>query len=173
MSLPYRFFYESLLQPGDDFFTTSRKIMLAVIAVVACYCLFLILKTFNDMRTYAAASQPIVTNLITNQVAMFILVLSGGGCWLYAKRTRTVPDALMDVWLLGGNLSIILMVVGSTGYPWVPMFQTLAIVAVACNTPRLRYHLAVSFVGMFLPWNRLGTFFWLFQATPMLSASQP
>ena len=34
MSLPYRFFYESLLQPDDDFFTTSRKIMLAITAVV-------------------------------------------------------------------------------------------------------------------------------------------
>ena len=126
MSLPYRFFYESLLQPDDDFFTTSRKIMLAVMAVVEVYGLCMILQNFAAMM-----SEPhIVMNMITKNVATIILFLVSGGCWLYAKLTRTVPDALMDVWLLGVNLSVILMVVGSTGYPWVPMFQTMAIAAV-------------------------------------------
>ena len=123
-----------------------RKIMLAVTAVVDVYGLFLVLDNF----AYMMSMQHIVTNLITNQVATIIFVLTVGGCWLYAKLTRKVPDALMDVWLLGMNLSIILMVVGSTGYPWVPMFQTFATAAVACNTRWLRYHLAVSVVGMFL-----------------------
>ena len=145
MTFPDRFFYESLLQRDDDSFTRSRKMMLAVAAMADVLPLSWVLTNI-----YYLSTLPLDMNLITNQVATIILFLTIFGCWLHAKLTRTVSDALMDVWLLGINVSTIL-IVGSTGYPsCVPIFQTMATLAVACNTPWLRYHLAVSVVGMCL-----------------------
>ena len=43
MSSLYRFFFESLLQPDDDFFTRSRKIILAFGAADCVYVLYAIL----------------------------------------------------------------------------------------------------------------------------------
>ena len=60
--------------------------------------------------------------------------------------SKYMPDALLDVWLLGTTGGVGILAASFVEYPIGLLALFLAIMALLCSTPRLPLHLACCFI---------------------------
>ena len=138
------FLYYDLLQHGDDFYIRTRKFVLAITFVVGCVFFLLSLR-----EVWLLVYDMSPTNVVNALSELYMSVLTIG-CWVFVKRTRTAPAAIMDLWMWSINLGSILFSFGTNQLPFTTYFYTLAIIALLFETDQRNYHIVTSAVGFLL-----------------------
>jgi hypothetical protein len=170
-----RHLFLDLLSPDDTFQHMLRKIVLTCGFLVVPYIALLLV-----IHVELAAREGFTLGHSVFMASGVVVAIAATGSWLYAKVTRTVPDAVMDVWATVGILGNLMLSV-SSAFPQTVGLMTMALNHMMCHTPRtpfvVAFALAVWVVSAYngaaliadpapppwiLPGSRLGSFFDIF-----------
>ena len=88
------FLYYDVLQPGDGFTVAMRKLILAVACLVCCIYPVL---AFNDVLILVTVEPALGSSVLP--ITLLYMCAVTIASWIFVKRTRTAPTALMDFWL--------------------------------------------------------------------------
>jgi len=129
----YRACYTSLLQADDDYMTTIRKAAISVVLV------FSVIGSLTRVIGFSRVGNPL--DYLTN-VSAFVCYLIWIASWIYAKKTRTAPDWLMNIYLDIPVPLILLNAISSPGWGYEAAGLSGAIAAVTLAAPHWRFHAA-------------------------------
>jgi hypothetical protein len=133
--------------------TDSFPLMLRKIVVNSGICFFVHPSYFFGLNLYYAVQNGFTAAAVVALVASAGLVALWVWCYAYARLTRTIPDFVIDAWILVGSACMTLIGHSST-YPTLIPLVAGALNATLVRTPRMWFSLAVISISFaFSAWN--------------------